>query len=164
MWIVYRIFERVSKELCDFKNNHLLVKNKQARKNQGLRILTEQVHPSKKPDERLIIQIKSEQQTSLARSVFIKDKYNISDKMYLVLRRELNETIPSLRAIRKYRIQHNEFLKPNLDGSFSNNIDITDKVKFHLTHAFKRDSSITHFRIKLCGDSTNVGRRLSCSM
>ena len=68
--------------------------------------------------------------------------------------------MPSLRATKKYQNEQNRYLERDADGQLTTKLNVVSKMKFHLFQAYNSHPSITEFRVKLCGDSTNVGRSL----
>jgi hypothetical protein len=88
--------------------------------------------------------------------LYIKDRFNLSDKTYQVIRNFYTNKIPSLSRIKKERNQLKKSLniKKIDDGHY---IEPIQKINFHIEKKYFIDNTV---RIKLSADSTNISRNV----
>lgn len=88
-----------------------------------------------------------------------KDLFNLSDQTYCQLKKRLRLKISSIYAIRNEIKTLNKMFNVSYGIKYASN-DIVQKMNFILDSLVKNISISNKIRLKLCADSTNIGRKL----
>lgn len=91
--------------------------------------------------------------------LLLKEICGISDKRWILLRKELNLNVPSITRIKQIRANTaNQFMHKDENGKLTGRIDAKEKINFHLQRVYEKNPNIKEFKIKLSADGTNISK------